>query len=432
MRISILGGRVIDPAQVLDQVIDIHIEGEHIFGLGACPEGFKADQIIDATGLIVAPGFIDLCCHLRDPGPSYKGNIASEAQAALAGGFTQVCARPDTVPPLDSPAIVRVVRERAELAGKAKVLPVGALTQGLEGQLLSNMSGLQSAGCVAVTNLRQPIQDNLILRRCLEYAATFDLLVMIYPEDSALRGSGYSHEGPLSSQLGLAGIPETAETLAVAQALLLIEQTGVRAHFAHLSTARAVEQIAQAKAQGLPVTADVALSHLLFTDAYLESFDSNFHLEPPLRSEADRLGLLQGLKDGVISAVSSSHLPHEQAAKMAPFSVSEPGMSSLEVVLPQMLILVEKGWLSLSDLVKRLAFAPAQLLGLKSGALWAGYKADLILIDPDAPWVLNEQTSFSAGHNTPFWNQPLKGRVVTCLVDGQVHFNHLTTIKGDD
>lgn len=423
MKISILGGRVIDPAQVLDQVIDVHIEAGHILALGVCPEGFQAEQVIDAKGKLVCPGFIDLCCHLREPGPSYKGNIATETQAALAGGFTQVCARPDTQPPLDSPAVVRVVRERAELAGKAKVLPIGALTQGLAGQLLSNMAGLQAAGCVALTNLRRPIQDNLILRRCFEYAATFDLLVIIYPEDSALKGSGYSHEGPLSSQLGLAGIPETAETLAVAQTLLLIEQTGIRAHFAHLSTARAVEQIAQAKARGLPVTADAALSHLLFTDASLESFDSNFHLEPPLRSEADRLGLLQGLKDGTISAVSSSHLPHEQAAKMAPFSASEPGMSSLEVVLPQMLALVESGWLNLGDMVKRLALAPAELLGLKSGALWPGYKADLVIIDPEAQWVLNKQTSFSAGHNTPFWNQPLKGRVVTSLVDGKVHFN---------
>ncbi|NLW04141.1 MAG: dihydroorotase [Pseudomonadaceae bacterium] len=423
MKISILGGRVIDPAQVLDQVTDIHIDKGRILAIGVCPEGFVPEQTIDATGLIVAPGFIDLCCHLREPGPSYKGNIASEALAALAGGFTQVCARPDTVPPLDSPAVIRVVRERAELAGKAKVLPIGALTQGLAGQLLSNMAGLQAAGCVALTNLRRPIQDNLILRRCLEYAATFDFLVIFYPEDNALKGAGFAHEGPLSSQLGLAGIPETAETLAVAQTLLLVEQTGIRAHFAHLSTARAVEQIAQAKARGLPVTADVALSHLLFTDACLESFDSNFHLEPPLRSEADRLGLLQGLKDGTISAVSSSHLPHEQAAKMAPFSASEPGMSSLEVVLPQMLALVEGGWLSLSELVKRLAFAPAQLLGLKAGALWTGYNADLILIDPEAHWVLNEQSSFSAGHNTPFWNQPLKGRVVTSLVDGKVRFN---------
>jgi len=423
MKLSILGGRVIDPAQQLDQIIDVHIQEGKILALGDCPAGFKAEQVINAEGLIVCPGFIDLCSHLREPGPSYKGNIASETQAALAGGFTQVCARPDTQPPLDSPAVVRVVRERAELAGKAKVLPIGALTQGLEGQLLSNMSGLQAAGCVALTNLRRPIQDNLILRRCLEYAATFDLLVVFYPEDSALKGSGFAHEGSLSSQLGLEGIPETAETLAVAQTLLLVEQTSIRAHFAHLSTARAVTQIAEAKAKGLPVTADVALSHLLFTEASLESFNSNFHLEPPLRSETDRLGLLQGLKDGTLSAVSSGHLPHEVAAKMAPFSVSEPGMSSLEVVLPQMLSLVESGWLNLGDLVKRLALAPAKLLGIESGALWPGSSADIILIDPEASWELNEQTSFSAGKNTPFWKQSLKGRVVTSVVDGEIRFN---------
>lgn len=423
MRISILGGRVIDPAQQLDQITDVHLQEGQILALGDCPKGFQAEQTINAGGLIVCPGFIDLCCHLREPGPSYKGNIASETQAALAGGFTQVCARPDTQPPLDSPAVVRVVKEKAELVGKAKVLPVGALTQGLDGQLLSNMSGLQGAGCVALTNLRHPVQDNLILRRCLEYAATFDLLVVFYPEDSSLKGLGFAHEGSLSSQLGLEGIPETAETLAVAQILLLVEQTGIRAHFAHLSTAKAVTQIAEAKAKGLPITADVALSHLLFTEACLESFDSNFHLEPPLRSATDRLGLLQGLKDGTLSAVSSGHLPHEAAAKMAPFSVSEPGMSSLEVVLPKMLTLVEEGWLSLTDMVRRLALAPAELLRIKSGALLPGYSADLILIDPKASWILNNQTGFSAGKNTPFWNQPLKGRVVTSLVNGEIRYN---------
>lgn len=419
MRISILGGRVIDPAQNLDTVMDVHLQQGKVLALGSKPEGFMAERTLKAEDLLVCPGFIDLSCHLREPGPSYKGNIASESQAAIAGGFTQVCARPDTQPPLDSAAVVEAVKDRAKQAGKAKVLPLAALTQGLEGKLLSNMAGLKAAGCVAITNVRRPIQDNLVLRRCLEYAHTLNLLVIFYPEDSTLTANGCAHEGALATELGLAGIPASAETLAVAQNLLLVKQTGVRAHFSHLSTAAAVKQLAQAQAEGLPVSADVALSHLLFTDAFIETFDSNFHIQPPLRSPKDRAGLLEGIKSGVINAVSSGHLPHEEAAKMAPFASSEPGMSSLEVVLPQMLRLVQAQDLTLSQLVERLSLAPANLLGLQAGTLKPGYPADLILIDPTQKWVLNAQSSFSAGHNSPFWQQTLTGCVVTSLIDGQ-------------
>lgn len=422
MKLSILGGRVIDPVQQLDEVLDLHVQDGRILALGKAPAGFHAEQILQAEGLVVAPGFIDLSCHLREPGPSYKGNISSETLAALAGGYSQVCARADTQPPLDSPAVVRVVREKAQAVQQAKVLPLGAMTKGLEGQLLSNMSALQAAGCVAVSNMRYPVQDNLILRRCLEYAATFDLLVIFYPEDPTLAASGCAHEGALASQLGLAGIPATAETIAVARDLLLIEQTGIRAHFSHLSTARSVEMIKQAQQGGLPVTADVALSHLLFTDATLEAFDSNYHIQPPLRSETDRQALLQGIRDGVIRAVSSNHLPHEQAAKMAPFSASEPGMSSLEVVLPQMLALAEQGYFGYAELVACLSAGPAALLGLESGSLKPGFAADITLFDPSEHWLLNESSGLSAGHNTPFWNQPLKGRVIATLVDGDVRF----------
>lgn len=422
MKLSILGGRVIDPSQQLDAVTDIHLANGRILALGQAPSGFQPEQTLQADGLLVCPGFIDLSCHVREPGPSYKGSIATEARAALAGGFTSVCARPDTQPPLDSAAVVRVVREKAQAVAQARVLPLGALTQGLEGQLLANMAALQAAGCVAVTNLRRPVQDNLILRRCLEYAATFDLLVIFYPEDPALAANGCAHEGALASQLGLAGIPDTAETLAVSRDLLLIEQTGIRAHFSHLSTARSVELIREARQRGLPVTADVAVSHLLFTDAVLDSFDSNYHVQPPLRREVDRKALLQGLKEGVITAVSSGHLPHERAAKMAPFAASEPGMSSLEIVVPQLLALVQQGELDYTDLVARLALGPASLLGLESGTLQPGSAADLVLIDPAAQWVLDATTLRSAGHNTPFWQQTLQGRVRLALVDGEVRY----------
>jgi|AntRauTorcE11897_2_1112592.scaffolds.fasta_scaffold02587_6 dihydroorotase len=423
MRLSILGGRVIDPAQNLDQQLDVHLQDGKILALGDAPQDFVAEQTLSAEGLIVSPGFIDLSCHLREPGPSYKGNIASETQAALAGGFTSVCARPDTQPPLDNPAVVRVVREKAEAVGQVRVLPVGALTQNLEGQLLTNLSGLQASGCVAFSNLRSAIQDNLVLRRCMEYAATFDLLLIFYPEDASLAAGGCAHEGAMASQLGLQGIPETAETLAVAQNLLLIEQTGIRAHFSHLSSARALKLVTEARQRGLPVSADVAASHLLYTDRQLEDFDSNYHLQPPLRSEADRQALIRGLSQGELQAVSSGHLPHEQAAKMAPFAASEPGISSLETLLPQLLSLVEENLLDYTAMLASLTSGPAAILGEKLGNLEPGMPADLTLFDPEKTWVLNEQNGYSAGHNTPCWNRELKGRVMATLVGGELRYS---------
>ena len=422
MKLSILGGRVLDPSQQLDQQLDVHLQDGKILALGSPPPGFAAEQSLDAQGLFVTPGFIDLACHLREPGPSYKGNILSETRAALAGGFTSVCARPDTQPPMDTPAVVRVVRERAEVAGQARVLPLGALTQGLEGQLLSNMAALQAAGCLALTNVRAAIQDPLVLRRCMEYAATFDLLLIFYPQEEALAAGGCAHEGAMASQLGLQGIPETAETLAVAQQLLLIEQTGIRAHFSHLSAARSVELVAAARKRGLAVTADVAISHLLFTDRQLEDFDSNFHLQPPLRSEQDRLALIQGLVQGDLSAISSGHLPHEKAAKMAPFSASEPGISSLESLLPWLLHLVDEGQLSLQQAIASLTSGPASVLQQPLGQLQLGQPADLTLFDPQASWQLDQSSAFSAGQNTPSWQQPLTGRVEASLVAGELRY----------
>lgn len=419
MKITIQGAQVICPKQQLNKVTSLHLDKGKILALGDAPAGFSPEKTVNAEGLILAPGFIDLSCHVREPGPSYKGNLTSESMAGAAGGFSYLCARPDTQPVLDSSALVTTLQERAEKLGKAKILPLGALTQGLEGKMLSNMAALKNAGCVALTNLRQPVENTQVLKRCLEYAATYNLLVIIYPEDPYLKGKGCVNESGLATRLGLGGIPASAETLALTQALLLAEETGARLHFSHLSCAKSVDLIAQAQAAGVQVTADVALSHLLFTDAAIESFASNFYVEPPLRSEADRQALLAGLKNQVITAVSSGHLPHELAAKMAPFAASEPGMSSLETLLPQMLKLVDESYFSLEEALGYLTTGPAQALGLNLANLAVGQAANFVLINPTQTWQLNETTSYSAGQNTPFWQTELTGKLVANWLYGQ-------------
>ncbi len=420
MKRSLLGGRLLDPSTGLDQIMDLHLEGAEVVALGRPPQGFAADETWSLQGQWVTPAFIDLSCHLREPGPSYKGTLLSETQAALAGGFTRVCARADTQPPLDSAAVVQSLQDKAQQAGACRVLPLGALTQGLQGQLLSNMAALKRVGCVAVTNMREPLQDNLVWRRGLEYAATCDLPVFFYPEDEALAQGGCAHEGAQASQLGLQGIPQTAETLALARDLLLVEQTGVIAHFSHLSCAASVEMIRTAQAQGLPVTADVALSHLLFTDACLQGYDSLYHVQPPLRSESDRLALLQALREGVVGAVSSGHLPHEAAAKMAPFAASEPGMSTLQVLLPHLLSLLQQEQLQPLQMLASLSQGPAKVLGLPVPSLQVGQQPDLVVIDPQRDWVLDEESSLSAGRNVPGWQACLQGRVERVVLDGRL------------
>lgn len=424
MKLSIIGGRVLDPAQHLDEVQDIHIENGRILDIGPAPAGFQPDRTLHAEGLLVVPGFIDLATHLREPGPSYKGSLYSETRAGLAGGYTTLCARPDTSPVVDSAAVVRVVQEKAEAARHTRVLTLGALTQGLEGQLLANMSSLQNAGCVAVTNMHSPIRDHRVLLRALEYAATYDLRVFFYSQDPDLAADGCAHDGPLAARLGLGGIPETAETVALARDLLLVEQTGVQAHFGMLSSARSVDMVRSAQARGLPVTCDVSMAHLHYTDAQLAGFNSLFHLVPPLRSEFDRFGLLQGVRDGVVTAISSAHLPHEAAAKKAPFAASEPGMSTLETVFSQGLQLVERDELSLIQLISSLTDGPAEMLGLEAGALYPGYAADLALLDLEAEWTPNAETLCSAGHNMPGLDRPHQGRINATLIGGEIRYRH--------
>lgn len=421
MMLVIQGGRIIDPANGIDQQADLYVQNGKVAAIGEAPAGFEAQQTIDASGQIVVPGLIDLCAHVREPGYTQKGTIASETGAAVAGGITTLVTPPDSKPIVDTPAVAELILDRAEAAGNARVLPMGALTQGLNGEQLAPMHALHSSGCVAFSNMRRPVSNSLTLMRALEYAATHDLLVQFQPQDSTLVGKGVMHDDTTSSRLGLDGIPEAAETVEVARCLLLVEQTGVRAHFGQLTCERSVKMVQGSRDRGLPVTCDVAIHHFFLTDENVSGFDSNFYVNPPLRSQLDRAGLRQALLADEIQAICSDHQPHEAAAKQAPFASTEPGIAGLETLLPLALLLVEQGMADLPQIIEKLTSGPAKILGQEHiGNLSAGSAADICIFDPEARWALTEENSRSAGHNTPFMNYELKGQVTATVFAGEL------------
>lgn len=421
MLTHILGARVIDPSSGRDEVADIYLQDGRIAAIGQAPSGFVAQQSIDAHGLVAAPGLVDLSVALREPGYSRKGSIASETLAAAAGGITTLCCPPLTKPVLDTAAVTELILDRARESGHAKVHPIGALTRNLAGEQLSELVALREAGCVAFGNGLASFGSSRNLRRALEYAATFDLTIVLHSQDHELAEGGLAHEGPAASFLGLPGIPETAETVALARNLLLVEQAGVRAHFSQLTSARGVQMIAEAQARGLPVTADVALYQLILTDEALHGFSSLYHVQPPLRSRADRDGLREAVRSGVVSAISSHHQPHEADAKLAPFGDTAPGISSAEILLPLAMTLVEDGLLDLPTLLARLSSGPASALRLPAGQLASGQPADLVLFDPHSSTLVGE-TWYSKGRNCPFLGHCLPGAVRYTLMDGRISF----------
>ncbi len=422
MKICIKNGRVIDPSQELDAVLDLYIEDDKVIALGDAPANFVADDIVDANGLWVLPGLIDLAVSLREPGYTQKGNIASETLAAASGGITTLVCQPDTNPIVDTPAVAALIQDKAFESGRANVLPIGALTQGLGGEKLSNMVALTEAGWVAVSNHRHPMVNTKVLSRALEYASTHDLLVIFHPDETSLSEGGCAHEGVMSTMHGLSGIPETAETIALARDLMLIEKTKVKAHFARLSSAKAIEMVADAKAAGMDVTADVALHNLLLTDNVLSEFDGHYHVLPPLRSEDDRLTLIEGIKAGVISAICSDHQPHEKMAKIAPFSATEPGMANLEILLPLAMTLMDEGDLDFNLLLSCLTQGPASCIGIDAGSIAVGSYADIVLFDSTARWEWSGSNKKTKGQNSAWLGESLIGKVVTTYLSGQKVF----------
>ncbi len=420
MNLHIKNGRVVDPANGVDAVTDVYISEGRIAAVGRAPRGFRAAEIIDASKLIVTPGWVDLCARLREPGQDQKATIASETMAAAAGGVTTLCCPPDTRPVIDTPAVVELIHQRAARAGRARVVCLGALTQELKGEVLAGMHSLKRAGCVGVSNARASIVNTEVLRRALEYARTCDLTVFLHAEDAWLAGQGCMHEGPISTRLGLPGIPEAAETVAVARELLLIEDTGARTHFCRLSSARAAAQIAEARQHGLPVTADVSVQHLFYTDDEIAGFNSAYHVRPPFRSGRDRDGLRKALRQGLISAVCSDHEPQDQDAQRQPFAATEPGISALETWLPLMLRLVRDNLLDLPAAIATCTVNPARILTVPAGTLTPGVAADVCVFDPQETWVVGEDTLQSAGKNTPLLGKQVQGRVRMTLLGGQL------------
>ncbi len=421
--IRISGGRLIDPGNRIDDLLDICVSGGRVVAVGQSPDGFSADIELDASGLYVIPGLIDLNTRLREPGEEFKATIDSECRAAAAGGITTLCCPPDTDPVIDTPAVIELIRHRAQQAGAARVVSLGALTRGLGGERLSEMAALQQAGCVGVSNALKPLASTYIQRRAFEYAATFDLTVFLHADDTALSANGCMHEGHLSTRLGLPGIPEAAETVAVARDLALIQQTGVRAHFCRLTTQQAVRMVARARFDDVPITADVAIPNLYLSELDTVDFGADYHFIPPLRTQEDRDGLLEGLQSGALSALCSDHQPHEADAKLAPFPATEPGASGLDSLLSLTLKLVEENHLLLPDAIARVTSGPASILNIPYGELSVGRAADICILDPRVTWRLDETSMHSQGKNTPFRGWELPGRARYTLRDGQIIFN---------
>ncbi|MGA8052404.1 MAG: dihydroorotase [Burkholderiales bacterium] len=420
MKIHIRGGRLVDPKHGIDAERDLFVAAGKVVGVGAPPDGFHANRTIEARGLVVAPGLVDLAARLREPGFEHKATLESEMLAAVAGGVTTLVCPPDTDPPLDEPGLVAMLKHRARGLNLAHVLPLGALTARLEGERLAEMDELAEAGCVAFSQADAPIADTQVLWRALQYAATFGFSVWLRPQDAFLGKNGVAHDGEVASRLGLAGIPPFAETIAIATILALVRVTGTRVHFCRLSTAEGVALIAAAKRERLPVTCDVGVHHLHLSEMDLGWFDSHCHLVPPLRALRDRDALRAGLADGTVDAACSDHAPLDEDAKQIPFAESDPGATGLEILLPLALKWAVESRVALKEALARVTADPARVLGLDCGHLGVGQPADMCVFDPAAHVTVTRETLKSQGKNTPFLGYELPGVVHFTLVSGHL------------
>jgi dihydroorotase len=420
MKIEIRNGRFIDPKHGIDRVTTLCIAAGKVAGIDAPPAGWTANRSIDAAGLVVCPGLIDLSARLREPGFEYKATLESEMAAAVAGGVTSLACPPDTDPPLDEPGLVQMLKHRARSLNQAHLYPVGALTVGLAGEALTEMGELAAAGCVAFSHAEAPLVDTQVLYRAMQYAVTFGYRVWLRPQDPHIGKGGVAHDGEVATRLGLPAIPPSAETIAMAVIFALVRETGVRVHLCRLSTAEGIAMMRGARQEGLPVTCDVGVHHLHLCDVDIGWFDTQCNLVPPLRGTRDRAALRAGLADGTVDLVCSDHTPVDDDGKQVPFGESEPGATGLELLLPLTLKWAAEERVALPAALARITAAPAAILGLDSGHLAVGQPADVCIFDPAAHWLVEPKALKSQGKNTPFLGLEVPGRVRYTLVGGQV------------
>jgi dihydroorotase len=420
MHIEISNGRLIDPKHGVDRKATLFIAAGKIVAIGDAPPSWQPQRSIDATGLVVCPGLIDVAVRLREPGFEYKATLESEMDAAVAGGVTSVACPPDTDPPLDEPGLVEMLKHRARSLNRAHVYPVGALTVGLRGETITEMGELAEAGCIAFSQADVPIADTQVLWRAMQYAATFGYRVWLRPQDAHLSRGGVAHDGEVATRLGLPAIPPWAETIALDTIFALARATGARVHIARLSTHDGVVRVREAKRAGLAVTCDVAATHVHLADADIGWFNAHCHLVPPLRSGRDRDSLRAGLADGTIDLICSDHTPVDDDAKQLPFAESEAGATGLELLLPLTLKWAAEAKIALPTALSRITADPARVLGVDAGHLGVGALADVCVFDSQAWWTVDRKSLRSQGKNTPFLGMELAGRARYTIVAGQV------------
>src|SRR2546421_7876272 len=420
MKIEIANGRLIDPKHGVDRKASLFVAAGKVAAIGEAPSGWHTNRVVDASGSIVCPGFIDIAARLREPGFEYKATLESEMHAAIAGGVTSLACPPDTDPTLDEPGLVEMLKHRARSVNLVHVYPLGALTWKLGGERLTEMAVLRDAGCIAFSHADTPLSDTQMLWRALQYAATFGIAVWLRPQDGFLARGGVAHDGEVATRLGLPGIPAFAETIALGTILQLVRATRTRVHLCRLSTAEGVAMLRAAKKEGLPVSCDASAHHAHLSEIDLGYFDSHCNVVPPFRSLRDRDALRAGLADGTIDALCSDHAPVDEDAKQLPFAESEPGVTGLELLLPLTLKWAEEMRVALPEALATVTCKPGAILGVAAGDLAARRDAGICLFDPNAQVKITADSLKSQGKNTPFIGYELPGRVRYTLVGGQV------------